>query len=136
MFQHRLRIERVCENGRKIAQHIERLRRVGKSRSGVRVVDGARENRGVAGGDILNRTRRNSRRGKFFQNGIQQPTTDGLGQNVIDAAQESFLLPVGRIIGRVGNERRLGIAVRRRSMTQMLSTPSKSASSTQAETSP
>ena len=74
------------------------------------IIDGAGEDSGVAGRNTLHRTRRGRGRGKFFQNGIQQATTDGFRQNVRDAAQESFLFPVRRMIRRVSDERCLGIA--------------------------
>ncbi len=107
--EHRLGIERVREDRRKIAQHIERLRVAQKLSGGVGVSRRARKNGGVAGRDHRRRTRRR-RVPKPIQHGVEQSLADRLGQNERDAAQKSFFFPLGLNLFGVGDDGRLGVA--------------------------
>ena len=104
LFQHRLGIERVREDGRKIPQHVQRLCGVHEAAAGLRIHGGARENGGVARRHIGHRARRGGRSPKLFQDGIQQPLPHRLGQDVRDAVQKRLLFPVRLRRIRVGDD--------------------------------
>ena len=94
LFQHRLRVERMREDRRKIPQHIQRLRRVHEPTARLRIRGRARKNRRVTRRHIRGWTQRGGRAPQTFQHGIQEPLPHRLGQNVRDAVQKCFLLPI------------------------------------------